>query len=246
MRHECSASATHAACPCPMPHASVIMDLPAIYLETLARCSPERLVRPPADAPRNVVAIGKAAGALLDAVDAERAIAVVPRGYRESRNWPTLLGGHPDLTPGSFQAGRRVIEFVDRHRDILFLISGGGSACVEVPLAPWFSERDLIETNTRLVASALPIGAINAVRKHLSAIKGGRLGARVRGRGVTLVYSDVSTGALADVASGPTLPDGTTKADAIRFLESIGGCDRIVTALREESVPETVAHIDNA
>jgi len=56
----------------------------------------------------------------------------------------------------------------------------------------------------------VPIGEINCVRKHLSAIKGGRLGARVRGRSVTYVLSDVSTGALADVASGPTLADPTT------------------------------------
>lgn len=229
------------------------MDLLSTYLETLTRCSPERLVRNalPRDAPHDVVAIGKAAGALLDGVAAvhriDDAIVAVPRGYRlPSTRATTVPGGHPGLTDESFAAGRRVIEFVDAHRDILFLISGGGSACVELPLAPWFHERDLIETNARLVASALPIGGINTVRKHLSAIKGGRLGARVRGRCVTLVYSDVSRGAIADVASGPTLADTTTKADAIRLLSSIGGCDRIVTKLGEEAVPETVAHLDNA
>src|SRR5947208_3405082 len=52
----------------------------------------------------------------------------------------------------------------------------------------------------------LPIGAINAARKRMSAIKGGKLARRVRGRCVTLVYSDVATGALGDVASGPTIP----------------------------------------
>ena len=61
----------------------------------------------------------------------------------------------------------------------------------------WFGERDVIESNDRLIKSGASIGEINCVRKHLSAIKGGRLGARVRGRSVTLIYSDVSSGALA-------------------------------------------------
>lgn len=228
------------------------MDLLAIYLETLERCAPERLVRTvvPDDAPHNVVAIGKAAGALLDGVAAvhrvDEAMVAIPHGYKlPASRAEVAVGGHPDLTSESFEAGRRVIEFVDAHDDVLFLISGGGSACVDVPLPP-FTERDLIEVNARLVASGLPIGAINTVRKHLSAIKGGRLGARVRGRSITLVYSDVARGALADVASGPTLPDQTTKNDAIRYLDAIGGCDRIVTTLRDTDVPATVSHIDNA
>ncbi len=87
---------------------------------------------------------------------------------------------------------------------------------------------------------------MNGVRKHLSAIKGGRLAARVRGRSVTLVYSDVSSGALADVASGPTLADLSTKGDAIAILERIGGCDRIVARLRDESLPDTVKQLDRS
>ena len=223
----------------------------SIYLRTLEQCAPERLVRDrvPDNAPHAVVAIGKAAGPLLDGVAAvhriDSAIAAIPRGYkRPSTRADVVEGGHPAMTRESFEAGRRVIEFVDAHNDILFLISGGGSACVELPLAP-FDEHDLADVNARLVASGLPIGAMNTVRKHLSAIKGGRLAQRVRGATVTLVYSDVSSGALADVASGPTVPDATTKRDAIALLESIGGCDRIVTALRDTNVPETAHHLDN-
>ena len=228
------------------------MDLLSIYLKTLERCTPERLVRDvvPPDAPHDVVAIGKAAGALLDGVAAAHrvghAIVAIPHGYKlPSSRAEIAMGGHPDLTHDSFEAGRKVVDFVRAHEDILFLVSGGGSACVDVPLEP-FTGRDLIEVNSRLVASGLPIGEMNVVRKHLSSIKGGRLGARVRGRSVTLVYSDVSSGALADVASGPTLAGTSTKSDAIRLLESIGGCDRIVTILRDPSVPGTVHHIDNA
>ena len=228
---------------------AVLDQLKTIYLRTLDACAPERLVRAVVtyDMPRIVVAIGKCAGALRDGLDdVDEALVVVPEVYRMPKKRSGIaVGGHPDITSASFEAGRQVLEFVDAHDEILFLISGGGSACVELPLAPWFDERDLIETNAKLVASALKIGDINCVRKHLSAIKGGRLAARVK-RSITLVYSDVSTGALADVASGPTLADMTTKADAVAILDRIGGCDRIVARLRDQECPETVKHIDDS
>ena len=183
-----------------------------IYLTTLARCAPEILVRDrvtPA-MPRNVVAIGKSAGALLDGVasviDIDSAFVAIPEGYRLPRTRAEVhVGGHPRMTKESFTAGRALLEYVDGHDDILFLVSGGGSACVEVPLAP-HGEDDVARANAELIASGKAIGAINAERRKLSAIKGGKLAQRVRGRAVTLVYSDVSTGRLADVASGPTLP----------------------------------------
>ena len=195
------------------------MDLKAIYLTTLERCAPETLVRQVVDEnlARNVVAIGKCAGALLDGVaavlDIEAAFVAIPEGYKLPRtNAEIHIGGHPNMTRASFEAGRALLDFVDAHDDILFLVSGGGSACVEVPLAP-HSEEELIAANARLVASGLRIGEINAERKKLSAIKGGRLGKRVRGRAVTLVYSDVATGNLTDVASGPSDRDLRLIAD---------------------------------
>lgn len=223
-------------------------QLKAIYLRALDACAPERLVRNVLgpDMPRNVVAIGKCAGALRDGLDDDvGAFVVIPDGYRRPVKRAIVVeGGHPDMTAASFEAGRQLLDFVDAHDDVLFLISGGGSACVEQPLAPWFDEHGLTEVNTRLVASGLPIGDMNCVRKHLSAIKGGRLAARVK-RSVTLIYSDVSTGSLADVASGPTLPDPTTKSDAIDLLMKIGGCDRIVARLRDDGCPDTVKHLDD-
>ena len=115
----------------------------AIWLTTLERCAPERLVRRHVDArmPRSVVAIGKCAGALLDGVaevhDIESAFVAIPEGYRLPRASAEVhIGGHPHMTRASFDAGRALLRFVDTHDDILFLISGGGSACVEVPLAP--------------------------------------------------------------------------------------------------------------
>src|SRR5207237_2748083 len=112
---------------------------------------------------------------------------------------------------------RPLLDFVCSHDDVSFLVSGGGSACVDVPLPP-HTEGELIARNRELVASGLPIGEINRVRRTLSAIKGGRLGGRVRGRCVTLVYSDVSTGKLEDVASGPSLRDLRLVADNIQLV----------------------------
>ncbi len=184
-------------------------DLNAIYRATLARCAPDVLVRAHVDAsmPRNVVAIGKCAARLLDgvasAIEIEHAFVAVPEGYPLPRTRAEVhVGGHPRMTRASFDAGRALVEFVGAHRDILFLISGGGSACVEVAL---HSEEETAAANARLIDSGLSIAEINAERRKFSAIKGGRLRERVRGRCVTLVYSDVSPGALEDVASGPTI-----------------------------------------
>ncbi len=220
--------------------------LRTIYFRALDACAPEHLVRVTPGMPRVVVAIGKCAGALRDGLDDDvDAFVAIPAAYRRPRkNAEVVEGSHPGITKKSFEAGRQLLDFVDAHDEILFLISGGGSACVEQALEPWFSERDLIDVNEKLVASGLKIGDINCIRKHLSAIKGGRLAARVK-RSVTLVYSDVATGALADVASGPTLPDATTKDDAITILRKLGGCDRIVSILRDDGCPDTVKEIDD-
>lgn len=201
------------------------VPLKQVYLETLARCATDLLVRAhvtPA-MPRNVVAIGKCAGALLDGVaavhDIEAAFVAVPDGYPLPRvkSAEVHVGGHPRMTAASFAAGRALLDFVERHDDILFLVSGGGSACVEVPLPP-NAEDEIADANARLIASGLSIAEINRERRKLSAIKGGRLRDRVRGRCVTLVYSDVSTGALADVASGPTVRDKTSRGETEAIL----------------------------
>ena len=226
------------------------MDLKAIYLTTLAHCAPELLVREHVrrDMPRHVVAIGKCAGALLDGVAAvhqiESAFVAVPEGYRlPSADAEVHAGGHPHMTPASFEAGRALLRYVDAHEDLLFLVSGGGSACVDVPLV---DETTVMRVNAELIASGKSIAEINAVRRSISAIKGGKLAARVRGRAVTLVYSDVSTGALHDVASGPTLPgseavlvaDNTT---LVRTAAQIIGDNAVVVEEQLEGDVQDVA-----
>jgi glycerate 2-kinase len=206
-----------------------VFDLKAIYLTALERCAPELLVQRHIDEsmPRNVVAIGKCAGSLLDGVAAvltiEHAFVAVPHGYRLPKsNAQVHEGGHPHMTRASFAAGRALLDFVDAHQDILFLISGGGSACVEVP-REGLSEDDVAHANAELIKTGLPIGEINKRRRELSAIKGGKLRERVKGRAVTLVYSDVSTNNPEDVASGPTgggivIADNTTLVRAAASL----------------------------
>jgi len=197
--------------------------LESIYLQTLQRCRPEKLIQVPDDAPRDVVAIGKCAAALFAGVrDVRDALVIVPDGYPRAEGVECLIGGHPDLTPGSFAAGKRLLEFVEEHDDILFLISGGGSACVEWPLEG-HTQDELTRINHEIVASNRPIAEINAIRRQYSAIKGGRLGERVRGRCIALIYSDVSKGRLGDVASGPVLKNMQLIADNSTLVHAAAG-----------------------
>jgi len=101
---------------------------------------------------------------------------------------------------------------------VVALISGGGSACLALP-APGLTLADKQAMTRALLNSGAPIGEINTVRRHASAIKGGRLALAARpARVVTLVISDVPGDDLAAVASGPTLSDGSTPADALAIL----------------------------
>lgn len=232
-------------------------DLLAIYREAVAECAPERLlsqllrsgaVSLPSGA-LNVVALGKCAAGLYAGVAAvaeiARAVVVVPRGYPQpvpGLRLSTFVGSHPQIDEASFAAGAAVRDFVLSCRGpVVFLISGGASACVEWPLVPWFSGEDLALTNRLLVNSALPIGVINTVRRHLSAIKGGRLAAAAPDGSLTLVYSDVASGKVADVGSGPTLPDPSTNREAAAILRQVGGAAvaGIAARLEDPDLPET-------
>lgn len=192
--------------------AGTVSLLQAIYARALQECAPDVLIRKFSghEFPRIVVAIGKCAGALLDGFgDFDQAFVAIPAGYprpRASRNAIVFEGGHPEMTAASFVAGKALLEFVAAHDEITFLVSGGGSACVEWPLAP-FTQQDVVDLNARLIRSGAAIHDINEQRKRVSAIKGGRLAARLK-RSVTLVYSDVGIGAIEDVASGPSIGSG--------------------------------------
>ena len=135
-----------------------------------------------------------------------------------------LTGGHPLPTIDSERAGRRAIEIAESVRaeeTFLVLLSGGASALMAVP-AEGITLDDKRRTTERLLRAGADIHALNAVRKHLSAIKGGCLAARTPARCVTFAVSDVVGDDLGVIASGPTVADASTFFDALGILEQFG------------------------
>src|SRR3546814_624846 len=133
--------------------------------------------------------------------------------------------GHPMPDAAGREAARRVMARVDGLGPedlVLCLISGGGSALLVQP-APGISLEDKQAVTRALLRSGAAIDEMNAVRKHLSAIKGGRLAQRAApARVVTLAISDVPGDEPSVIASGPTVPDPTTRADALAVLRRYG------------------------
>ena len=114
----------------------------------------------------------------------------------------------------------RMLEAQPATALIIFLLSGGGSSIVEKPIDDEISLEDLIATYRALVHSGAPIAEINAVRKHLSAVKGGRLAqAAYPAQQLSLLVSDVPDSTPDALASGPTMPDSTTVEKCYRIAE---------------------------
>ena len=158
-----------------------------------------------------------------------------------------FVGGHPTPNRDSWRAAEtilRVLRQSDERTLVFFLLSGGGSALVELPLAPSLKLKDVQEANHALVTCGAPIEAMNTVRRHLSAVKGGRLTlAAGAARKITFAVTDVPAGKEAALASGPSLPDPTTIADVERILEEYKLLDRFPLALSQwidaGEMPET-------
>jgi len=133
-----------------------------------------------------------------------------------------IAARHPLPDAGSFEAGRAILDFLsgsDRATLIFFLLSGGGSSLVELPLDPGVTLADAQTLYRALVTCGASIDEINVVRKHLSAVKGGRLAvAAGDATKITLGISDVPIGRESALASGPTLPDPSTVADVRRIV----------------------------
>jgi hydroxypyruvate reductase len=142
-----------------------------------------------------------------------------------------FVGGHPTPNEESIASAQAILELLkgcDEKTLVFFLLSGGGSALVELPLNPESSLRDVQQLNKALVTCGAPIYEINCVRKHLSAVKGGRLTlAAGRATKVTLAVSDVPRDYESDLASGPTLPDYSHIADAEDVIEKYALRERL-------------------
>jgi hydroxypyruvate reductase len=176
-----------------------------------------------------VIVVGKAGSAmaegLLRALGTDWPVSgllVVPAApARELPGLHTIVAGHPLPNEASFIAGRAALELLadcDESTLVFFLFSGGGSALFELPLFEVVKLEDMQALHRALVTCGAPIDEMNAVRKHLSAVKGGRLAAAAPSSlKITLGVSDVPPGRESALASGPTLPDPSTVADVLRI-----------------------------
>ncbi|MCV0393983.1 MAG: glycerate kinase [Rhizobiaceae bacterium] len=136
-----------------------------------------------------------------------------------------LEAAHPVPDEAGREAARRLVEAVfglTRDDLVIALVSGGGSALLPAPGGD-LTLADEIAVNEALLASGAPISAMNAVRKHVSAVKGGRLAAAAHpARVVSLIVSDIPGDMPALVSSGPTVPDGSTRQDALAVVGRYG------------------------
>ena len=216
--------------------------LRALYDAAVARALPAHVTAahlPPPPRGRTIVlGAGKAGGAMAQAVDAlwpadaplsglvvTRYHHVPPDYLAKGGRIEVALAAHPVPDEAGRRAARRIAALtqgLSADDLVLCLISGGGSALLSMP-AEGLTLEDKQSVNRALLASGAAIGEMNCVRKHLSAIKGGRLAAMCApARVVTLLISDVPGDDPAVIASGPTVPDPTTCADALAILARYG------------------------
>ena len=162
--------------------------------------------------------------------------------------FPVMVGSHPVPTEASEAAGRaalRLAQSAGAEDTLLVLLSGGASALMAVPI-DGITLADKARTTETLLKHGASIGALNCVRKHLSAIKGGRLAAATGARTITLAISDVVGDDLTVIGSGPTVADTSTYGGALLALDEHGGrprfppavVSRLVAGARGE-LPET-------
>ena len=192
-----------------------------------------------------VVGFGKAGAAMSQAVEEilgdklERGWVSVKYGHLAPLQKTHLHeAGHPLPDANSLLGAQKIVELLDETTSddlVVCLISGGGSAILELPV-PGVSLDDLRATTDALLRSGATINEMNALRKHLSQVKGGQLARRAQAPIISLILSDVIGSPLDTIASGPTAPDSTTFADALNVIERRG--------VREQLPASVVKHIE--
>jgi len=203
-----------------------------------------------------VVGMGKASSrmaASLETILGERihaGLVVIADGYKVPTNRVKVVEAfHPVPDQRGIAAAQQIADLVDDAQEgdlAIVLISGGGSALLTLPSSGLVLD-DLVATNELLLRSGAKIQEINTVRKHLSQLKGGQLAVRAfPATVITLVLSDVPGDSLDAIASGPTVGDPTTYADATRILRHYGLWDRVPQSIRDHveagtrgEIPET-------
>lgn len=202
----------------------------AIEAAQPSHCIPPHL--PPAPKGRLIViGAGKASAAMAHAVERHwpgplSGLVVTRYGYAvPCERIEIVEASHPVPDQAGMDAARRMLDLVGNLQaddTVLCLISGGGSSLLALPL-DGITLADKQALNRALLASGATIGEMNCVRRHLSAIKGGRLAAACHpAQVVTLAISDVPGDKLGDIASGPTVGDATTCEDALAIVRRYG------------------------
>src|SRR3954469_4591167 len=202
-----------------------------------------------------VIALGKAALPMLDVLLAKmkrrkglRGICCTNQQPR-TRNWRIRYfeAGHPLPNEESFAAARATLGLLKRARKdtlIFFLISGGGSAMFDLPLDPSIDLEDTMAFHQALLASGAPIGEINTLRKHFSAVKAGRLAmAAPDSMKVSVLLPDVPLRSLDALSSGPTSPDHSTVEDVRTIMEKYNLGSKLPAKVQQfferEDLPES-------
>jgi len=176
-----------------------------------------------------VISIGKAGHTMVEALSErvgaslEGIVASSVEPQSQVRGFRYFRGGHPTPNADSLRAASAMLTTLQAQNAsslVIFLLSGGGSSIVEKPIDDDITLDDLVATYRALVHSGAPIADMNAVRKHLSAVKGGRLAqAAFPAQQVSLLVSDVPDNTPDALASGPTMPDSTSVEDCYRIAE---------------------------
>jgi glycerate 2-kinase len=215
----------------PVPHPDLTSILDAALHAVSARAVIERAFahwQPLALGRVSLLAVGKAASAMATAfVDVTPVRAGLVVGTHGGAPPPLVWhqSAHPVPDQRSVAAARAALALASTQQpdDVLVvLVSGGASALMALPDGA-LTLADKQQVTAQLLASGADIEALNCVRKHLSAIKGGRLAASCRGRVVAWLLSDVVGDAPSVIGSGLTVPDPTTFADALAVLDRCGG-----------------------
>lgn len=206
------------------------------FRAALSAADPLRIVPrhlPPPPAGRTlVVGAGKAAAAMAEAVEAGwpeaapiEGIVITRYGHgAPTRRIRVVEAGHPVPDEAGEAAARDILaraRGLGEDDLLLVLVSGGGSSLLSLPVEG-IPMDDLKAVTRELLASGAPIQDMNTVRKHLSAIQGGRLALATGARVVALVISDVTGDDPTHIASGPCSPDPTTYGDALAILDAWG------------------------
>jgi len=208
--------------------------------ETALQAAAPSVCLPPALAayprkPALVLGTGKAAASMTAAFCAHwnaptRGLVVTRYGHglkpgEASGGVEVVEAGHPSPDASSLAAGARLLDLAASARAdeyLICLISGGGSSLAAAPMPPITFEQKRAAANY-LIRAGADVREINCVRKHLSKLKGGRLAAAAHPSPViTFVISDIPGDEVGDIASGPTIADATTQADALAILERYG------------------------